>query len=490
VLEKDGLATAEYREMAKENFSRVFSYLAEDGSNYEGVTYWRYGGMWLFVYAHLLKVEEGLDYFKTSDYLKNTFYYRLYQATGDLKQQLNFGDCHDRYSSHTACVYYKTAAEYGDGVAQRLGNLASDDFLMEEAKNSKVKPGILPEAVFEYLWYDPEVEEKEFDGLPLSRYFEDLGLLTIRDSWSWDAKVLTIKCGCPGGRKQWEKGWEIYETEGIRCLSLSHHHPDNLSYIFVKGNQYLTCEDGYNRNIMPDNHNVLLVDGTYTDVSDVNDVYMSSVRARKDQDPGFDPRSYKGEVTFFKQDGGLTLYRGENHGIYPAEFGMQEVSRFLLTDGLEFWVFADIFRSEKEHTCQIVSNTDMEACGEKGRFVYDLGGRPVFYTVFSDKEIRHKTYVQQVESVMTTQEPDKVCRTSIQTLMTESCDKVKEQIFYECFSFDEETRVGFDHGTLTVKHGSKTYEIKAGPRNGTQQTPMEVRILGENGKEVTYEVCK
>ena len=63
-------------------------------------------------------------------------------------------------------------------------------------------------------------------------------------------------------------------------FSLSHHHPDNLSYIFTRGSDYFTCEDGYNRNLMPDNHNVLLVDGLYTDAVDVNDAYMSSVRQR------------------------------------------------------------------------------------------------------------------------------------------------------------------------------------------------------------------
>lgn len=156
--------------------------------------------MWLFVYAHLLKVQEGIDYFKMSGYLKNTFYYRLYQACGDLRQQMNFGDCHDRHSGHTACVYYKCASEYGNGYAQKLGNLVVDQFLEEEASQSKVKPGILPEAVFEFLWYNPRIEEKDFSNLPLVKYFEDLGLLTVRNSWNLDSKVLTIKCGYPGGK--------------------------------------------------------------------------------------------------------------------------------------------------------------------------------------------------------------------------------------------------------------------------------------------------
>lgn len=172
-----------YIKEAKEDFARVFDLMAEDGSNYEGVTYWRYGGMWLFVYAHLLKVQEGIDYFQSSPYLKNTFYYRLYQCNGDFTRQMNYGDCHDRYSSHPVCVYYKVAAEYRNGHAQKLGNMVVKEFLAQEAANSKVKPGILPEAIFEFLWYDPSVEEREFDDLPLARYFEDLGLLALRSSW-------------------------------------------------------------------------------------------------------------------------------------------------------------------------------------------------------------------------------------------------------------------------------------------------------------------
>ena len=232
VLAKEDVMANTYIEEAKENFSRVFSYLPEDGSNYEGVAYWRYGGMWLFVYAHLLKVQEKINYFESSGYLKNTFYYRLYQSSGDYSQQLNFGDSHDRHSSHPPCVYYKTAAEYQDGYAQWYGNMVLERFLQEEATQSKVKPGILPEAAFEFLWYEPTVEERPLTELPLVRCFEDLGLLCVRESWKEDSKVFAIKCGYPGGKKQWETDWRLLKEEGIHCFSLSHHHPDNLSYIF------------------------------------------------------------------------------------------------------------------------------------------------------------------------------------------------------------------------------------------------------------------
>ena len=134
--------------------------------------------MWLFVYADLLNDREGINWFLKSNYLKNTFYYRLYQSS-TLNRQLNFGDCHDRYSSHSIAVYYKYAAMYNDGYAQVLGNLVLDKYLYEEQYQSKLKPGILYEAGFELLWFDPKVKECIFANLSLVRKFDVLGLVCI-----------------------------------------------------------------------------------------------------------------------------------------------------------------------------------------------------------------------------------------------------------------------------------------------------------------------
>ena len=484
-LQGEDEAAAQYIQEAKEDFARVFALMPEDGSNYEGATYWRYGGMWLFVYAHLLKVQEGEDWFQKSEYLKNTFYYRLYQSCADLKRQLNYGDCHDRYSSHTACVYYKAAAEYGDGYAQKLGNLVVDEFLMEEAQNSKVKPGILPEAVFEFLWYAPDVPEKELSDLPLVRYFDDLGLLTVRSSWEWDAKVLTIKCSPPGGIKQWREGWKIRNEEGIELFSLSHHHPDNLSYIFTRGSDYFTCEDGYNRNLMPDNHNVLLVDGLYTDAVDVNDAYMSSVRQRLVAGEPFCPEQYAGRVTKFQTEGSLVLYRGETAGVYPAKQEMQEVSRALITDGLRFWVFVDLLRSTQSHTYSLICNTDRRAQLDGQTAVYPLMGEELSYHVYSDRPVCQKQYQQQVESVMTTQEQDKKCRTEIQTLATCSSAPEKEQVFFECFTFsDDPVKVQHKGRSLFLECGGCSYEVKVGYcDSASNTTPIQVLCQSKTKQE-------
>ena len=467
-----------YTEEAKKNFARVFSYLADDGSNYEGVPYWRYGGMWLFVYAHLLKVQEGIDYFQTSSYLQKTFYYRLYQSGGDFRQQLNFGDSHDRHSGHAACVYYKTAAEYQDGFAQTFANMVVREFLEEEAAESKIKPGILPEAAFEFLWYAPEIAEKKLELLPNVRYFEDLGLLCIRENWSPESKVLTIKCGYPGGRKQWETGFRLLREEGIDCLCLSHHHPDNLSYIFARGSEFLTCEDGYNRNSMPDNHNVILVDHTYTDAVDVNDVYVKSMKMRMEQEgEAFRQMEYGGSVTTMKQAGDVVLYRAETTGVYPKTLKMQEVSRMLFTDGLAFWIFVDVCKSKNPHRYQLISNTDQKGERvEENSFRYAMQTGDILYTVFSDKKMQREQYQQEVVSVMTTQEPDKVCRVSMQTLCFASAVQQTEQIFFECFTFEGAgTTLSWEDGELTVKHGQRVYQISCGQAAEQQDETKQVQ---------------
>ncbi|ADL02747.1 DUF4962 domain-containing protein [Lacrimispora saccharolytica] len=477
----------QYTEEAKKNFGRVFSLLADDGSNYEGVPYWRYGGMWLFVYAHLLKVQEGLDYFQTSNYLKNTFYYRLYQSCGDLEQQMNFGDSHDRHSGHAPCVYYKAAAEYGDGFAQTFANLVLDEFLMAEAEKSKIKPGILPEAAFEFLWYDPQVTEKPLSLLPKVRYFEDLGLLSIREDWSRRSKVLTIKCGCPGGRKQWMNGWNLYRREGLDCLSLSHHHSDNLSYIFARGSEYLTCEDGYNRNLMPDNHNVILVDNQYTDAENVNDIYMSSAQKRLEKDPFYPmEEKYRGDVVFLELDDTMVIYKGETSGIYPEALGMKEVSRLLFTDQLFFFLFVDVCVSDRDHIYRIISNTDMPAQKQNDHTYYypmETGG--ITYTVFSDQEISSDQYTQEIVSVMTSQEPDKLCRTFINTLSFQSAAPTKKQTLIQCFTFDGmNTEITFKGENLHIRHGDKDYQLIF----GNEMNVTIIEVCSNSGERKSYRV--
>lgn len=425
-----------YSEIAKANFQKVFQYLADDGSNYEGVSYWRYGGMWLFVYAHLLKTEEGIDYFKTCNYVKNTFYYRLYQSTGNFLHPLDFGDCHDYYSSHTPAVYYKIASEYQNGYAQKLANLVLDRYLYQEAFESHVKPGILFEAGLELLWYNPNIEECEFTDLPKTRFFPDLGLMYMRSGWDEDATVLSVKCGYPGGKKQWLIGWDYYQNKHWKIMSLSHHHPDNNSLILNRRNFPLIVDDGYNREAKPDHHNGIMVDGQIFDVEEKSDIYMHSIYHRLQEDPDYDPvHNYYGEVEIFETNDQITFFQGETYRIYKPELGMKRVARTILSPHLDYLIIVDHLESEKDHQYTLVTNTSnpVERLGNH-QYEFTSGINQMGLTVLSCCSLTERQITNHITTIYTPQEPDVIKSEYLHSLQL-TTETGKRASFLQVFSY-------------------------------------------------------
>lgn len=443
---------ADYLKSSREDFDIVFDLMPEDGSNYEGVIYWHYGGMWLFIYAHLLKTSGDYDFFKTSKYLENTFYYSLYHSTGNPKYQLNFGDCHERFSGVTPSVYYKVAAEYKNGYAQTYANDLLNNHLYEIAYNSKLKPGILPEACFEFLWYDPSIEEQDLNELPNSRYFEDLGLVALRTGFNNDNVVFAYKCGYPGGKKQWIEGHRINKENNYQVLSLSHHHSDNHSFIMTKGDAFFAIDDGYNRNIMPDNHCSILVDNKLCKVNNVNDVYLASAVAEVKEDPSMDILDFYGEIKYFKEVGSYTIFKGESYKIYDRSLNLKEVSRTVIVKfdgGISTIVMLDKMVSDDDHTYSIIFNSDIFPNKVGDKFEYNILDQKMNYYVFSNNNIMSEEYQQVVKSVMTTQEPENYCQVLLKTLRHNTEMKNKTNEFYQVFDYSN-SNVVFSESTLSI----------------------------------------
>lgn len=433
-LRRHGLDEMGSISLTKADFAKVYSVLASDGSNYEGVCYWRYGGMWLFVYAWMERGEEGPDYFQQSDYLKQTFFYRLYQSSPELARNINFGDTHDLHSCNPACVYYLVARMYQNGYAQKLGNLSTTVFLKEEIEQSGVHPGIRPEAGLEFLWYDPSVKESDFHDLPLSKEFPDLGLVSIRSSWDADAMVFSAKCGCPGGKSQWKQGWEINRENGWKCMSLGHQHPDNLAYELILGKTYLIADDGYNRTIDPSVHCVPLVDGKYADVEHVSDVWRASAEARIAKDPSYRPdESMVATMSPLKETNGVYRCEGRTEQTYPLDLRMQRVSRMYLVAPGKWLCMVTRLESEDRHTYTLVTNTYEEGQRkEEGLWFYPTSG--ISYRVLCDHPYEEKAVIQTISAMMTPQEPDKVTHVRQHSLQLSTSERVSKTKFFELFT--------------------------------------------------------
>ncbi|WP_030975319.1 heparinase II/III family protein [Streptomyces sp. NRRL S-1824] len=261
-----GLATAgyvlgkeEWTERAKENLGTVLDLMPEDGSHAEGVVYWRYGVPFLAIHLDLLQEAEGIDWWDRGSFLSHTFRYRLHQTAPGFARNVDHGDCHDRRSGHSAALYYRLAAQYGIPEAQWMGDLASGELLWQEASESGVRPGILPEAHLEYLWYDPSVPATRPTGT--RAFFPDLGLLAARTGWDDHATFVSFKASPGGGHKAWETSAKHRDERGWETLNQGHHHPDSGSFVMVSQGEFLAIDEGYSNRKRAAHHNLLLVDG-------------------------------------------------------------------------------------------------------------------------------------------------------------------------------------------------------------------------------------
>ena len=110
-------------------------------------------------------------------------------------------------------------------------------------------------------WYDPTVEPTLIDALPTARAFPDLGLVSARSDWSPQATFVAFKCGKPNGEKAWALGHALEKTIGRKVIKTGHAHPDENSFILVRGSDYLAVDEGYSQKKQSCHHNTVLVDG-------------------------------------------------------------------------------------------------------------------------------------------------------------------------------------------------------------------------------------
>ena len=83
---------------------------------------------------------------------------------------------------------------------------------------------------------------------------------------------------------------------------------------------------------------------------------------------------------------------------------------------------------------------------------------------------------------MTTQEPDKVCRTDIRTLCAKSAEPQTCQIFYQCFTFeDNHAKVNEIKDGVEIQLGKKRYRICG-------NDPILIHVRDEAGYDWQYQI--
>ncbi|QEN05098.1 DUF4962 domain-containing protein [Thiospirochaeta perfilievii] len=404
-----GLATAAYALMddypidsrvwlkgAEENFKKIFSLLPDDGSDYEGVVYWRYGIIWLLQYAELVKLEEGIDIFKNSKFLRNTFYYRLYQCSPIFEKNYNFGDCHDTRSGHSSAVYFKLASEYNITEAQWMGEHVLNNLLYKEAFESSVQPGILPEAFLEMLWYNPEIKKRNPKNMPTTRFFPDLGLLSCRSGWGPDAFAFSVKAGFPGGKRQWEKSWGLQKIEGFTRRSLCHQHPDDGSPILWKGANNYIIDDGYNREVKASDHNMILFDGKGYNNEGRHNIFK---KIEKDQHAFIEKIKIEDKFTYFCAN---------LKNVYDRSLGVTHFKRHFFYTGANSLLIFDELLSESSKTITWQIHSEEHLSFNNGYFSSMDQNFRLTSIIEHDYHITTETKV--ISAILNKQDPDRKTR--------------------------------------------------------------------------------
>ncbi|MGC5400961.1 hypothetical protein ACPXCP_35105 [Streptomyces sp. DT20] len=348
-----GLATAgyvlgkdEWTERAKDNLGTVLDLMPEDGSHAEGVVYWRYGVPFLAIHLDLLKEAEGIDWWDRGGFMSHTFRYRLHQTAPGFAFNVDHGDCHDRRSGHSAGLYYRLGAQYGIPEAQWMGDLASGELLWKEAAESGVRPGILPEAYLEYLWYDPSVAAAR--PTETRAFFPDLGLLAARTGWDEDATLVSFKASPGGGHRAWETAAKHRAEKGWETLNQGHHHPDSGSFVLVSQGAFLAVDEGYSNRKKAAHHNLLLVDGQGYADEDRYHVY---------RDIPFERQARQRDV-LVSPDCGWAHATAEIAAMYDPALGVRRLDRTLVFTPSGRLVLLDLAEADAAREWTFLLQTD------------------------------------------------------------------------------------------------------------------------------------
>lgn len=424
-LEAEHPEARAWSDRACDNFRTVMSLLPEDGSDYEGPVYWCYGVLWLLIGCDLLHQQTGID-FEDNDFLRYTFYYRLYVSAPNLVDTANFGDCHDRRSAHSAAIYYRLAGLYRNRHAQWLAEHFTHIGEWErEGREGQLRPGLLPQAMLEFLWYDPSVEPESIADLPLVRAFPDLGLVSARSDWGPEATFLAFKSGKPSGHKAWTLGYAIDAQHGWHTLKASHAHPDENSFILVRGDDYLAIDEGYSQTKQSRHHNVLLIDGQGQYHEGSYDVFSKT------------DASWGGQLEHCFAGCHIVYSRGDAAMAYDPALTLQHVTRQMLLIGARQVVICDdvVAQTPREVTWQLQTDQVAQHVAEH-RFVVAANDTQLSITALLPEQRKWENHVEEIVANPSSSTPEWIIHRQQHTLALTNAERATSTRFLVLLNID------------------------------------------------------
>jgi hypothetical protein len=248
--------------------------------------------------------------------------------------------------------------------------------------------------------------------------------LCARDGWGKDATALAIKCGAPGGQKQWRIGHRLLQETGRKTLGLSHQHPDNLAFILFSRGSYLCCDEGYNREVRAGHHNLVTVDNRGYRDEGQNNIWKAT---SEDQ---------VARLRYWYIDGDFIAFRGDTAACYADDLGVRKAERSLVGGDHGYWVVIDELETEAPRTFQWHLHTEtsptLVGAPEVYRWKNGMAALDLVRLEPNGGELRVDVRVEttEVRSIMTAQEPDKLRVSLLRTYIEETGPATKVRFIH------------------------------------------------------------
>ena len=419
--------TKQWTDRALENFQIALPLMADDGSDYEGPVYWRYGFIWFLIYADLEQQQSGTD-LHNSNFLAKAADFRLHLSAPNLINTANIGDTHDRRSAHSAAINHRLASLYRLGHIQQLTDHFHDTGeWLREGREGLVKPGVLPEAILEFLWYDPTLEHAELKEQPLTMTYPDMGFVAKRSSWDIDATYLAFKCGSPTGHKPWMYGQAYNRTnDGWQTISAGHAHPDENGFILIKGEDYLVVDEGYSRTKMSKHHSTILVDGQ-------GQYDEGGYNAFRDLGP-----EWGGRLESSINLGETSYMRGEAARAYHSDLGLRQFTRQILFLDSNLIVIHDTLRANENRTFswQLQMDETPEKVSDNS-YAIKAGQSGMSIEVFEPQGFQVDIAEEEITANPTSAKPDWIIRSMQYALVLSPAEKTDTTNFLVALNLDD-----------------------------------------------------
>lgn len=330
VLRDEVPEAREWLRRAAEEIGHIFDVLANDGAWLEGAADWVYGLVLVLLFSDGYR-RVGGESFYDRPWLRNTWQYRLYSwLPDDSYVYLNDSFRSGRYNilgSASCHVVRRLAGEYRNGYMQWL---ADRDERFDAAaehpgvyrspytwlENRPYASSMMHALAWNVLWFDPSVESRPPDDLPIAHHFENQGIVIARSGWGPDASVVTFSCGPIGGH---EARRRIIDGETRLARGATHAHAQANSFTLFARGSYRVVPPGYGRTASRFQNTVAINGGGQI----------------------WDPRK-AGELRAVELTPDRAYALGDASACYPEDIGIRRYVRHLLFLPPDFLVLCDL----------------------------------------------------------------------------------------------------------------------------------------------------